>query len=178
MALLMHKEQNRIDTVEELTEIAGAATKPPPLPNGKIPRQWLPSVIRWPIRIMILPFVLLDLGIQQMVLKFIRPPFRQEGHCYQRGNCCFYILLPEPKGVIPRLFYFWYTQVNGFFLRKPEPIETEDGKMVIMGCRYLQKDGRCGHYRMRPSICRQWPMIEYFGHPRILKGCGFRATHR
>jgi Fe-S-cluster containining protein len=47
-----------------------------------------------------------------------------------------------------------------------------------MGCRYLKQDGSCSHYRLRPSICRTWPQIEYFGHPRILKGCGFKATPR
>ncbi len=176
MSFLIHPEHNRWDTIEDLTEIASAATDAPPLPAGGIPRQWLPGFIRWPIRVMILPFVLLDLGAQWIARKIIRPPFRQEGHCLQRGNCCYYILLPEPKGIIARLFYFWYTQVNGFFLRRSEPIECEGKKMVVMGCRYLQKDGRCGHYRLRPALCREWPLIRYFGYPRILKGCGFRAV--
>lgn len=176
MALKMYQDQNRMDPVDELTEKAGTATEAPPLPPGGIPKQWLPGWIRWPIRALMLPFILLDRCAQWLVLKVICPPFRQEGHCYQRGNCCYYVLLPEPKGIITRLFYFWYTQVNGFFLRSPEPIESEGEKMVIMGCRYLQKDGRCKHYRLRPTLCREWPMIRYFGYPRILKGCGFRAV--
>jgi hypothetical protein len=164
------------ESVEELTEAAGNATKQPLPPDGKIPKQWLPGIIRWPIRALLLPFVLLDLASQRFARQIVRPPFRQEGHCHQRGNCCYYVLIPEPKGIIARLFYFWYTQINGFYLRQKEPIKSEGKNMVIMGCRYLQKNGRCGHYRLRPTLCREWPLIRYFGYPRILKGCGFRAT--
>ncbi len=175
MSLQLHPSHNRLETEADFTAHAGTATQQPPLPEGGIPRQWLPALIRWPIRVIMLPFVLLDLGAQWIARKIIRPPYRQTGHCYQRGNCCHYVLLPEPKGPITRLFYFWHTQVNGFFRRRSEPIESGGKKMVVMGCRYLQKDGRCGHYRLRPTLCRQWPLIEYFGPPRILKGCGFRA---
>ena len=45
-----------------------------------------------------------------------------------------------------------------------------------MGCRYLREDGSCSEYRLRPQVCRQWPVIEHFGYPKILKGCGFRSN--
>ncbi len=178
MSLMMYKSHNKVDAVEELSELAGDATEPPPPPVDGIPRQWLPGFIRWPIRVILLPFVIFDLAIQKVVLKVMRPPFRQEGRCHQRGNCCYYILLPEPKGIIGRISIFWYTQVNGFFLRDPKPIDSDGEKLVVMGCRYLQKNGRCAHYRLRPTVCRQWPMINYFGYPRILKGCGYRAVRK
>ena len=38
------------------------------------------------------------------------------------------------------------------------------------------KDGSCGQYRLRPQVCRQWPVIEHFGQPKILKGCGFSSS--
>ena len=172
----MEPHHNRLEVVEQLTKMAGTATKQPPLPPGGIPRQWLPAFIRWPIRVFLVPFIWLDLGAQWFAKKIIRPPFKQVGHCYQRGNCCHYVLIPQPKGILQRLFYFWYTQINGFYPRQPDPIESEGEKMMVMGCRYLQKNGRCGHYRLRPMICRQWPLIEYFGFPKRLKGCGFKAV--
>lgn len=164
--------------VEDIERQAGEATEPPPEPSGGVPKQWLPGWIRWPLRTLILPFLLLDLCAQSLARKIIRPPYRKEGHCYQRGNCCHYLLIPEPKGLLGRFFFFWCTQINGFYLRQAKPIDCEGEKMCLMGCRYLKKDGRCAHYHYRPAICRQWPIIEYFGPPRILKGCGFRAVPR
>lgn len=164
--------------LDELLETAGEATSPPPEPQGGIPRQWLPSWIRWPLRVLFLPFILLDLTTQKLARQLIRPPFKQEGHCLKRGNCCHYILIPEPKGCLGKLFYFWSTQVLGFFPRSRTIHESEGKKVLVMGCRYLRKDGSCRHYRLRPTVCRKWPVIEYFGYPRILKGCGFRAVRR
>ena len=51
----------------------------------------------------------------------------------------------------------------------------EGKEMRVMGCRYLNREGMCDQYKLRPSICRQWPKIEHFGYPRILKGCGFHC---
>ena len=47
--------------------------------------------------------------------------------------------------------------------------------MHVMGCRHLRKDGSCGDYHLRPLICRQWPVIEHFGYPKVLKGCGYAS---
>lgn len=174
----MYPKHDRWETIEELTELAGTATAAPPPPEGGIPRQWLPAFIRWPLRVLMLPWVLIDLSVQRLAKKIVRPPFRQKGHCLQRGNCCHYLLLPEPKGILPRLFYFWFTQVDGFYLRQSEPMESEGQRVMVMGCRYLRDDGRCAHYRLRPMLCREWPLIEYFGRPRVLKGCGFYAEPR
>ena len=48
--------------------------------------------------------------------------------------------------------------------------------MHVMGCRHLRNDGTCGDYHLRPLICRQWPVVEYFGYPKILKGCGYQSN--
>ncbi len=151
---------------------------PPPEPPGGIPRQWVPGWVRWPLRVYLLPFILLDLFTQKIARLFIPPPFKKEGKCLKRGKCCHYILVPEAKGVFGRLFYFWNTQILGFYRRDSEVYESEGKHVYIMGCRYLKKNGACGHYRLRPAVCRKWPMIEYFGYPRILKGCGFKAVPR
>ena len=166
-----------MQTVDEV--IAQAEEEgPPPEPEGGIPRQWLPGWIRWPIRVLALPWVLLDLYAQKLATLIIRPPHRKEGHCLKRGNCCRYILIPEVTGVLGKLYLFVNTQINGFYPRYSEPHEYEGKRIMVMGCRYLKKDGSCAHHRLRPEVCRKWPMIEYFGHPRILKGCGFKAIPR
>ncbi len=174
----MYPNNDRWDCVDALTNEAGTATEQPPPPPGGIPKQWVPGFIRWPIRVFLTPFVWMDLAAQWYARKLIKTPFKQVGGCQQRGNCCFYVLVPEPKGLLGRLFYFWFTQINGFYPRQPEPVESEGQKMMVMGCRYLQKDGRCGHHWLRPMLCRQWPQIEYFGQPKILKGCGYKAEPR
>jgi Fe-S-cluster containining protein len=98
----------------------------------------------------------------------------------KRGNCCHYILIPEAKGFFGKLYYLWNTQVLGFYRRYSHEHEAEGKPIYVMGCRYLRKDGSCGQYHLRPLICRKWPIIEHFGHPRIIKGCGFtaKATHK
>ena len=162
--------------LEELLEEAGDATHQPAPPLEGIPKQWLPSWIRWTVKGVALPFVLLDLYMQKMARWMIRPPFKREGDCKRRGNCCHYVLIQYSKKLIGLLFYFWYTQVHGFYLRTKEPQYYEGKRMHVMGCRYLKKDGTCGQYRFRPLICRQWPIVEHFGYPKILKGCGYRSN--
>ena len=166
------------ENLEELIDKAGEATEQPPPPKGGIPKQWVPGWIRWPIRALFFPFVLFDLWAQKVAKFFIPPPHRRVGQCHRRGNCCYYILLQDYKGWRGALNIFWNTQINGFYLRDSQVYDC-DGKLVfVMGCRYLQKNGTCGHYTLRPAICRKWPLIEYFGHPSMLKGCGFRAVPR
>jgi Fe-S-cluster containining protein len=116
--------------------------------------------------------------MQEIAKMLIRPPFKQTGACHKRGNCCYYILFPKRKGWLGKLHLFWTTEVNGFYFRMKEPVESEKKSIYVMGCRYLQKNGKCGCYFLRPMVCRKWPMIEYFGFPRLLKGCGFKAELR
>ncbi len=162
--------------LDEILALAEDAEEIPPEPKGGIPKQWLPGFIRWPVRLIILPLIFLDLTAQRIARMLIRPPYKKEGKCLKRGNCCHYILVPEARGFLGKIFYFWNTQVLGFYRRKPEVYESDGKRMYVMGCRYLKKDGACGRYHLRPAVCRKWPIIEYFGYPRIIKGCGFKAV--
>lgn len=164
--------------IEDLIFKAGEATEQPPLPKLGIPRQWIPGWIRWPVRLFFLPFVLLDVSMQKLARWLIPPPYKQIGKCKKRGNCCHYIMIRKPKGPLGWIFHFWNTQINGFYLRSHEDYEYENHKVMVMGCRYLQKDGSCKHHKLRPMVCRKWPVIENFGIPRMLKGCGFKAIPR
>lgn len=162
----------------QMLEEAGDKIEPSVSLKNGIPKQRMPGWIRWPVRCVVLPFILLDLSMQKLARTFIKPPFVRQGKCLQRGNCCRYILLPQHKGILGKLFVLWSTEILGFYKRSEETYISEGKKVWVMGCRYLKKDGRCAHYSLRPMVCRKWPLIEYFGYPRILKGCGFRAIER
>ena len=161
---------------DELITFAESSTSPPP--QDEIPKQKVPGWIRWPIRAIFLPFVLLDLLCQKFVRFFFKTPYKQVGKCNKRGNCCYFILTYAPTNWLKKLYYFWITEINGFYPRQQKPLIVDNVKFKVMGCRYFKKNGECSHYRLRPMICRQWPVIEYFGPPKILKGCGYKAVPR
>lgn len=162
-------------SIDELIQEAGELTEPP---EQRIPRKWFPEALSIVIKSVILPFVLLDLAAQKIARMIIKPPHKKVGACKKRGNCCYYVLIRKSNGLIGLMDLFWHTQINGFY-RRTKKTHVVDGKaFYLMGCRYLKKDGRCGSYRLRPTVCRTWPRIEYFGHPQMLKGCGYRAEPR
>ena len=161
--------------LETLLENAGDDGSQPLPPENGIQRQWLPNFIRFPIQLMVLPFVLLDYFGQWIAKQIIRPPFKKVGKCKKRGNCCHYILIRKIRFPFSLFDQFWHTQVNGFYKRDDKVYIHNKNKVHLMGCRHLKKDGSCGRYFLRPMICRTWPRIEYFGYPQILKGCGFQA---
>lgn len=144
---------------------------PPPLSSTH--KVWFPKSIAKLIKYYLLPFVWLDNLAERVAKKIINPPFKRVGACKKRGNCCHHILLPHIKGVPGKFVYWWYTQVHGFFPRFKEPKWYQGKRVHVMGCRYLQKDGSCGQYRLRPIVCRKWPFIERFARPELLRGCGF-----
>lgn len=163
------------NNLDEILKAAEEATAPPPDPIGGIPKQKLFSWIRWSLRVLILPFLYLELAAEKIARWLVPPPFKQVGTCKRRGNCCHYILLPEVHGILGKILTFWHTEVFGFYPRTQEPHEYEGKKINVMGCRYLQKNGSCSRHFFRPKVCRSWPVIEIFGFPRILKGCGYQA---
>jgi len=165
-------EKSQQEYLEDILHLAENLTSPPKVLE-EVPRQWLPQWIRLTLKLTYLPVLVLDLFTQKVAKYIIQPPFTQLGSCKRRGNCCFFILIPEPTGSLGKIFYFWQTQVNGFFLRNKSPADDKGKKMLVMGCRHLNENGSCNSYRTRPSVCRRWPIIEYFGAPRVLKGCGF-----
>lgn len=162
--------------LEELVEKIETSTSQPD--RRSIPKQWLPSWIRWPIRALMLPFLLLDQFAQKFARFFIRPPFKRKGKCKKCGKCCHYLLIPEPKGLLGRIQWLWLTQVSGFFLRDHPPVTDEEEPYLVMGCRYLKEDNSCAHHFLRPAICREWPHIERFERPQILPGCGYKIINK
>ncbi|MGM0439962.1 MAG: hypothetical protein ACQEP8_02455 [Chlamydiota bacterium] len=148
-----------------------------PLESDKIPRQKLPGWIRWPLRVVVLPFVWLDMLTGKISKWLIRPPYRRIGKCSACGRCCHCILIDEPHDFWGACYLWWNREINGFYLRRQKPVETESGRMLVMSCRYLVK-GCCQHYFLRPSICRRWPEVECFDEPQIMNGCSYQVVER
>lgn len=108
----------------------------------------------------------------------IPPPYKRAGTCLRRGECCKTILIKKARGPLDKLSLFWNTEVLGFYIKDDKTAEVDGKSMYVAGCRYLQKDGSCKHYAYRPQVCREWPVIEHFGVPRIMKGCGYKIVMR
>lgn len=157
--------------LREIVEQAGDMNSPPETP--KIPKQYLPMFIRKFIWIVFLPFVWLDVFAKKFARWIVRPPFKKAGACKKRGNCCYFITMRKRKGPLGWIQMFWAQEINGFYKRFQKPFYENGQKLYVLGCRYLKKNGQCAHYAFRPTICREWPVIEYFGYPKLLKGCGY-----
>lgn len=154
-----------------------------PVPKEGIPKQWVPCWIRWPLRIFVYPFMMTDFIAYKLIRRLIKPPYQLKGKCQQTGKCCHYIHMDWPqKGKIATFFsyirLFWNTQFLGFYFRSFALMEEKDYETRVMSCRYLQKDGSCKHYRLRPLVCRLWPRQSYFMRPSLFKGCGYRVENR
>lgn len=152
------------------------AKKPQPPPQRLSP--W----IRWPLRLLAFPVMILDVYSQKLVFSVFKPRYKIVGECKKRGSCCQFIHMgwPSKKSKLSftsKLYIFWQTEVLGFYFRDFGFIE--DGELTkVMSCRYLTETGTCKHYRLRPAICRNWPKRHIIHKPHLLKGCGFKAVLR
>lgn len=146
-----------------------------------IPKQKLSPWIRWPLRLLAYPFMMLEITAQKFVRTIIRPRYKLKGGCKKRGACCKYIHMGWPKKgkltLFSKIYIFWQTEVLGFYFKGFDFVE--EGEVIkVMGCRYLKEDGSCMHYKLRPALCRNWPRIYFFKEPTLLKGCGYQAVKR
>jgi hypothetical protein len=110
---------------------------------------------------------------------FFRSRWVLEGKCRQCGNCCKEIYLrisPRQLGsrLFTRLAIAWITRVFDFILLR---IDREHHYLVFT-CKHCLPDGKCGNYFWRPSVCRNYPLVDYFDEPSLLPGCGFSARLR
>ncbi len=145
------------------------------------PVQRLNSWIRWTLRIVAYPFMMVDLFSHRFTLFFMRPKYKITGGCKKSGKCCNYIHLGWPKKgrltILSKLYILWQTEVLGFYFKDFDFVEDNEVTKV-MGCRYLSKEGSCTQYFLRPGLCRNWPKISLFHEPVILKGCGYGFEER
>ncbi len=156
-----------------------ATSKPFQAKPPSIPKQKLPGWIRWPIRVLLYPWVMLDLAAQAFIYRLGRSEYKVEGACKMRGRCCHHILLDMPRWKLLGKVYLWYfTEIQGFYMKRFDLIEDDGMVIKVFGCRYLKDDGLCGHHILRPTVCRKWPRRQLFGKPPLFKGCGYTLTPR
>ncbi len=147
-----------------------------------IPQQRFPSLLRVCIQLAVVPFLMVENGIQQaMRLVFLRSS-RREGRCIKSGTCCQTIVAHmSPWEVrvplLRKVTLWWATEVNGFVPRNFE-LDIGEGETRVYSCRHLKADGTCARYWARPALCRSWPRHEWFGKSHVLKGCGFRFASK
>jgi len=152
--------------------------KKPPIPPEGIPPQKTPAWIRLFFRLLVYPFLIIDLAMQGAIHRIIPPPYKVKGACLKRGICCHYIFikwdpLMDKWGWLGKFWLWWYVEINGFYFRGFEVEDGDSNAAKVMGCRHLSEEGTCNSYFWRPGICRQWPRIEYVRKPHLLKGCGY-----
>ncbi len=129
---------------------------------------------------LIIQFILLDNVLTNLPKKLLfRTRWRLEGKCRQCGNCCKGIYLKiDPKQLGSELFtklaIAWITWLFDFILLE---IDYENHYLVFT-CKHLQASGKCGNYFWRTSICRNYPLVDYFKKPEFLPGCGFSTKPR
>jgi hypothetical protein len=131
------------------------------------------SLGRWICRL----FILFDLGIHRALRLIIRPAYEIKGSCDQRGVCCQHIIGDPPRFVkktwLLRLYAGFHAMWHRFHVVGRGPNDE-----LIFACGHLQTDGRCGIYRYRPRLCRDYPLRPFFGIPKVLPGCGYRVEPR
>jgi hypothetical protein len=96
------------------------------------------------------------------------------GRCRQCGQCCRRIILTmTPAQIRSRLFTTLSIRWLSWLFRF-ELIELDgEHDSLVFRCRQLTPDNKCGDYRWRPNICRNYPLVDYFKEPQLLPGCGF-----
>ncbi|MFH1542863.1 MAG: hypothetical protein ABIE84_07245 [bacterium] len=129
---------------------------------------------------LIISFVLLDNWLTYLPKKYLfKSRFKLAGECKKCGNCCQEIYLRiDPKQLGSKLFtnlaIWWITWLFDFILLGID----YDHYYLIFTCKHTQADGSCGNYFWRPSVCRNYPLVDYFVEPKFLPDCGYSAKAR
>jgi len=121
-------------------------------------------------------FAVMEIGALKLVRWIYPPKYVLVGHCQKRGTCCEMILGDPPRMVknSPRLinlFAAYHRVVHNFHV-----VARGDNDELVFKCGYLQSDGRCGVYRYRQLLCRNYPLIPWFVPPSPIPGCGLKVA--
>ncbi len=107
--------------------------------------------------------------------------YELRGRCVGCGACCRTptVLLPTLLWRLPRLrrlVIAWHREVNLF-----ELIEQDRANhALVFRCRHFDPASRrCGCYRTRPGLCRDYPRgLAQAANPEFFEGCGYYAHYR
>lgn len=128
-------------------------------------------------RIFIL-FVLLDNIIHNCIKNIFPTRYKIAGKCKMCGNCCKEIRMKISPAYLSSKFFTelvirWVSWLFDFYLLN---IDFEHNDLVF-SCKKRGKDGKCQNYFWRPSICRNYPLLDYFKKPVFLPRCGFKCEN-
>lgn len=96
------------------------------------------------------------------------------GKCKRCGRCCEEILLRGTNRQINNKLFrniaiSFISWLYGFYILY---VDYEKNYLAF-SCKHRGKDGKCQNYFWRPSICRNYPILDYFDKPKLLPWCGF-----
>ncbi len=122
-------------------------------------------------------FIFVELGAMRL-LRIVAPPrYEVLGSCHKCGECCKQIVGNPPRFVknsrLLDLFAAYHKVMHNF-----EAVARGPNDEVIFSCGHLLPSGRCGIYKRRPFICRNYPLRPYFEAPPILPYCGYQMAPR
>mgnify|MGYP001606063823 CR=1 FL=1 len=128
------------------------------------------------LRRIIMVLVIFDNFIINLIKKVLGSRWILTGKCQQCGTCCQQIVMTMTPAQVKSRFFTdlsirWISWLFGFQLQAVD----EENCAIIFGCQHLTPDNKCGNYRWRPNVCRNFPLVDYFAEPKLLPNCGFRA---
>lgn len=122
-------------------------------------------------------FILFDLAMTKLVARVIKPRYEIRGSCDKRGVCCTQILGNPPRFVKRSFLLQWFANYHRI-MHNFHVVARGPDQELIFRCGHLKTDGRCGIYRYRPRLCRNYPVLPFFEPPRLLPGCGYAVVPR
>ncbi|MFH1428827.1 MAG: YkgJ family cysteine cluster protein [Candidatus Margulisiibacteriota bacterium] len=111
---------------------------------------------------------------------FFKPRYDIIGECIQCGRCCEVIGIQDTEHTssnrfLRKLIIGFYEKIYGFKFLEYHP----EHKMFMFACSYFDKVAKkCTNYRHRPAICRNYPTVQFFIEPEIVKPCGYDSAPR
>ena len=124
--------------------------------------------------------VLTDNVLTNLVKRYVlKTRYELKGGCLKCGQCCrqIYLKVTRAQATSPLFAKLSIKWIEWLFDFKLKWVDFEDNYFVFE-CKHLKPDGACGNYFWRPSVCRNYPLVDYFKEPVFLPGCGYKAKPR
>lgn len=131
------------------------------------------------LRKMVLSLVLMDNFLTNLARKPLRTRWILSGKCKKCGRCCREIHLKIDPRLLNNRFTFslitmWISWLFCFYLKRVDRRRN----YLVFGCKKLKWNGQCGAYYWRPNVCRNYPLVDYFEKPALIRGCGYKPSLR
>lgn len=127
-------------------------------------------LIRW--------IIILDYYLETFIKSLLfKKRYCLTGRCNKCGKCCETIgilisplLLKYP--FLIKIIIKFYELTNTF---KYLGFSTEENALLFSCLSYDYSTQQCKIYKHRPAVCREYPRINFFNKPILIKNCGYKA---